>query len=161
MIDRLMKRDEFADYWSVKWCDLLRVKAEFPINLWPNAAQAYHRWVRASIVENKPYDQMVYELLTATGNPGQIPSDLFEHKSEADLYSAYQKVKKSVSDAMQKGLFEKALQDIATLRGSVDAFFDGVMVLAEDKSIRRNRLALLEHIAALFGQIADFSKLST
>ncbi|MBW2438011.1 MAG: glycine--tRNA ligase subunit beta [Desulfobacterales bacterium] len=97
----------------------------------------------------------------ATGKPGQIASDLFEHKSEADLYSAYQKVEKSVSDAMQKGLFEKALQDIATLRGSVDAFFDGVMVLAEDKSIRRNRLALLEHIAALFSQIADFSKLST
>jgi glycyl-tRNA synthetase beta chain len=62
---------------------------------------------------------------------------------------------------MRKGLYEKALQDIATLRGPVDAFFDGVMVLADDKSVRRNRLSLLEHIAALFGQIADFSKLST
>ena len=30
----------------MKWCDLLRVKAEFPINLWPNAVQAYHRWIR-------------------------------------------------------------------------------------------------------------------
>ena len=30
----------------MKWCDLLRVKSEFPINLWPNAVQAYHRWVR-------------------------------------------------------------------------------------------------------------------
>ncbi|MDX1708302.1 MAG: DALR anticodon-binding domain-containing protein, partial [Desulfobacterales bacterium] len=92
---------------------------------------------------------------------GQIDSRLFEHNSEAALFSAYQKVEKSVSDAMQKGLFEKALRDIATLRGPVDAFFDGVMVLAEDKGVRRNRLALLDHIAALFSQIADFSKLST
>ena len=30
----------------MKWSDLLRVKAEFPINLWPNAAQAYHHWIR-------------------------------------------------------------------------------------------------------------------
>ena len=49
LIDRLLKRDEFADYWAMKWSDLLRVKAEFPINLWPNAAQAYHRWIRTSI----------------------------------------------------------------------------------------------------------------
>ena len=46
LIDRLLEREEFADYWAMKWSDLLRVKAEFPINLWPNAAQAYHRWIR-------------------------------------------------------------------------------------------------------------------
>jgi glycyl-tRNA synthetase beta chain len=92
---------------------------------------------------------------------GELKETLFEHESEAALFAAYQKVEKKVSDAIQKGLYEKALQDIATLRGPVDALFDGVMVLADDKSVRANRLALLEHIAALFGQIADFSKLST
>ena len=39
LIDELLRRPEFADYWAMKWCDILRVKAEFPINLWPNAAQ--------------------------------------------------------------------------------------------------------------------------
>jgi len=68
LIDRLMARGEFADYWAMKWGDVLRIKAEFPINLWPNAAQAYHRWVRASIVENKPYDQFARELLTSSGS---------------------------------------------------------------------------------------------
>jgi len=43
LIHSLLQRDEFADYWSLKWGDLLRIKAEFPINLWPNAVQAYHR----------------------------------------------------------------------------------------------------------------------
>jgi hypothetical protein len=68
LIDRLLLRGEFADYWAMKWSDLLRVKAEFPINLWPNAAQAYHRWIHTSIQQNRPYDQFVRDLLTANGS---------------------------------------------------------------------------------------------
>jgi len=68
LIDRLLERDEFADHWAMKWGDVLRIKAEFPVNLWPNAAQAYHRWVRASIAKNKPYDQFVREMLTSSGS---------------------------------------------------------------------------------------------
>ena len=73
LIDRLLEREEFADYGAMKWGDLLRVKAEFPINLWPNAAQAYHRWIRTSIKENKPYDQFVREMLTANGGCFLVP----------------------------------------------------------------------------------------
>ena len=73
LIDTLLERDEFADYWALKWCDLLRVKAEFPINLWPNAVQAYHRWVRDSIRDNKPYDQFARELLTSSGSNFRVP----------------------------------------------------------------------------------------
>ncbi len=73
LVDRLLEREEFADYWAMKWSDLLRVKAEFPINLWPNAAQAYHRWIQASIRENKPYDRFVRELLTSSGSNFRVP----------------------------------------------------------------------------------------
>ncbi|OGV70152.1 MAG: hypothetical protein A2283_06575 [Lentisphaerae bacterium RIFOXYA12_FULL_48_11] len=68
LIDELLKREEFIDYWTMKWCDILRVKAEFPINLWPNAVQAYHRWIRTAIRDNMPYDKFVRELLTANGS---------------------------------------------------------------------------------------------
>jgi len=68
LIDRLLEREEFATYWAMKWGDLLRIKAEFPVNLWPNAAQAYHRWVLASLAANKPYDQFARELLTSSGS---------------------------------------------------------------------------------------------
>jgi len=68
LIDRLLERPEFADYWAMKWGDILRIKAEFPVNLWPNAAQSYHHWVRASLAENKPYDRFVRELLTSSGS---------------------------------------------------------------------------------------------
>ncbi|MCX6910893.1 MAG: DUF1553 domain-containing protein [Verrucomicrobia bacterium] len=68
LIDRLLERDEFADYWAMRWGDILRIKAEFPVNLWPNAAQAFHRWVRASLAENKPYDKFVNDMLTSSGS---------------------------------------------------------------------------------------------
>lgn len=68
LIERLLAREEFADTWAMKWSDLLRVKAEFPINLWPNAAQAYHRWIRDALHDNLPYDQFARALLTSSGS---------------------------------------------------------------------------------------------
>ena len=73
LIHVLLRRDEFADYWSLKWCDLLRVKAEFPINLWPNAVQAYHRWIHDAIACNMPYNQFVREMLTSSGSNFRVP----------------------------------------------------------------------------------------
>ena len=68
LIDELMKRKEMTDYLTQKWCDLLRVKAEFPINLWPNAVQAYSRWIHDAVKTNMPYDRFARELLTASGS---------------------------------------------------------------------------------------------
>lgn len=86
---------------------------------------------------------------------------LFQHESESALLNAYEQVKNQVEDDLSKGLYDRALVKIASLRNPVDAFFDGVMVMAEDIQVRNNRLALLGVIAALFGNLADFSKLST
>ena len=68
LIDRLLEREEFADFAATKWRDLLRIKAEEPISLWPKACETYYRWVRESIAENKPYDQFARELLTGSGS---------------------------------------------------------------------------------------------
>lgn len=68
LIDRILDGKEFADYQAMKWSDLLRIKAEFPSNLWPQASQVYHRWVRESIYKNKPYNQFARELLTSNGS---------------------------------------------------------------------------------------------
>jgi hypothetical protein len=74
LIERLFRRPEFADFWSLKWCDLLRVKSEFPINLWPNAVQAYHRWVRDTVRQNWTYDRFVRALLTTSGSNFRMPA---------------------------------------------------------------------------------------
>lgn len=82
LIDALLERPEFADYQAMRWCDLLRVKAEFPINLWPNAVQAYHRWIHTSIAQDLPYDRFVRALLTASGSNFRVP--------EVNFYRAVQ-----------------------------------------------------------------------
>lgn len=84
LIDELLNRDEFADYWTMKWCDLLRVKSEFPINLWPNAVQAYHRWIRTSLKENTPYDAFARELLTSSGSNFRVPQVNFYRAVETE-----------------------------------------------------------------------------
>jgi len=83
LIDELLERPEFADYWAMKWCDVLRVKAEFPINLWPNAAQAYHRWIRTAVRDNLPYDRFARELLTGSGSNFRTPQVNFYRAMQA------------------------------------------------------------------------------
>ena len=68
LVDRLLASREFADYWAMRFCDILRVKSEFPINLWPNAVYVYHARVRKFVEENEPWDEFGRELLTSQGS---------------------------------------------------------------------------------------------
>lgn len=73
LINTLLESDEFAQYTAMKWCDLLRVKSEFPINLWPNAVQAYHRCIYNALAENMPYDKFAHQFLTSSGSNFRVP----------------------------------------------------------------------------------------
>ncbi len=73
VINQLLESDSYVDYWTLKWSDLLRIKAEFPINLWPNGVQAYHRWVKEAVASDMPYDQFVRQLLTSSGSNFRVP----------------------------------------------------------------------------------------
>jgi hypothetical protein len=68
IIDSLLSRSEFADYWAMKWSDILRVKAEFPVNLWPNGAANYYNWIHDAIRINMSYDKFAKTLLISDGS---------------------------------------------------------------------------------------------
>ncbi len=68
LVDRLLASSEFADFWAMRFCDILRVKREFPINLWPNAVYVYHARIRKFVEENEPWDEFGRELLTSQGS---------------------------------------------------------------------------------------------
>jgi len=68
LIDSLLARDEFNDFWSLKWGDLLRIKSEYPVRVWPKAVAVYYQYVHDSLAANKPYDQFARELLTSSGS---------------------------------------------------------------------------------------------
>lgn len=65
LIDALMKRPEFMDYWAYKWSDLLLVSSNRLSNeeMW-----SYYDWIRDSVANNKPWDKLVYQIVTATGS---------------------------------------------------------------------------------------------
>jgi glycyl-tRNA synthetase beta chain len=61
---------------------------------------------------------------------------------------------------LARGDYVGTLQRLAALRGPVDAFFDGVMVMADDAAVRRNRLALLKRLADRFAAVAAIEALA-
>jgi glycyl-tRNA synthetase beta chain len=94
------------------------------------------------------------------GVDAAVLPELFEVDCEGALASAVEATRQTVADQVSKGDYSAALQTIAGLREPVDAFFDGVMVMAEDDKIKTNRLALLTQVASLFADIADFTRIS-
>jgi glycyl-tRNA synthetase beta chain len=85
--------------------------------------------------------------------------DLFEKDAERELHAAVRKAAGKVNDDKRAGRYQEALEEIAGLRKVVDNFFEGVMVMAEDEAVRKNRLALLAEVLREFTTIADFSEL--
>jgi hypothetical protein len=65
LVDRLLARPEFADFWALKWADLLRVEER---TLDPRGVKTFHGWIRDSLAENKPLDQFAREIIAGRGS---------------------------------------------------------------------------------------------
>ena len=83
LIDRLIKSELGLKYMQMRWGDILRIKSEFPSNLWPNGVQAYNRWIYEQLMNNVPYDKMVRNLLLSSGSNFRAPA--------ANFYRGFQK----------------------------------------------------------------------
>ena len=70
-IDALIGSKEFIENWSNKWADLLQVNSKF---LGKEGASLFRDWIRAQVASNKPYDEFVYDILTATGSNKENPA---------------------------------------------------------------------------------------
>ena len=77
LISQLLDSPGFADMMAMRFADMFRIKSEFPINLWPNAVQSYHRYFRDAVVQNRSWDKVVRELLTASGSNFRVPAANF------------------------------------------------------------------------------------
>jgi len=94
------------------------------------------------------------------GTETPVAKDLFEADCEEELHAATQDAARDVAALVEKRDYAEALRVVAGLRPTVDAFFDGVMVMAEDARVRTNRLALLTAVNRLFAGIADFGRIA-
>jgi glycyl-tRNA synthetase beta chain len=87
--------------------------------------------------------------------------DLFADVEENRLHAAFLQIRQVVRAHIDGGDYSSALIEMARLRNPVDAFFEKVMVMADDEKVRINRLSLLLDISTLFREVADFSKIVT
>jgi glycyl-tRNA synthetase beta chain len=85
---------------------------------------------------------------------------VFEAAAEEELWRVYQEVKEAMTAAASRGAYAEFFQAAAALKAAVDAFFDAVLVMAEEPALRANRLALLGAIDGLFREVADFKRIS-
>jgi len=90
----------------------------------------------------------------------QVDTALLKESAEAALYEALQSAAPRAHAAFESGDYTGSLQALAVLKAPVDAFFDGVMVNADDAALRNNRLGLLATLHAAMNRVADLSRLA-
>ena len=91
---------------------------------------------------------------------GAVDATLLAEPAELALFEATRQISTRVQSAFAAGDFNGALLILATIRPQVDAFFNDVMVMAEDPALRNNRIALLALLHGILNQVADISKLA-
>ena len=115
-----------------------------------NLLTAYRRGCKILQIEEKK-DKRTYN---------QYPNtELFEMKEEHTLDQAIKTLESKTKNWLEKGDFNKTIDELAQLRGPVDAFFDQVLVNSDVPSLRENRLFLLNRLRDSFNRIANFTYL--
>lgn len=105
-------------------------------------------------------NKRVANILAKEGNvSGNVDASLLTEQAEKDLYQALQAISPVVTPLLQSHDYTPALTELAALRAPIDAFFDNVMVMADDAAVKQNRLRLLAELRALFISVADVSVL--
>ena len=98
-------------------------------------------------------------LKKADAQLGAVQENLLQEDAERALFAATQALRPTVQAALAKHDFQAALTALAAVKPQVDAFFDNVMVMADDAAVKQNRLNLLNELSQLMNAVADISLL--
>jgi glycyl-tRNA synthetase beta chain len=91
----------------------------------------------------------------------KVDAALLQEEAERNLYEVFTKVQSDVKPLLQAKQYEKALDIILQMKEPVDHFFDEVMVMTDEATLKKNRLNLLTAVSELFLQVGDFSKMQS
>ena len=105
-------------------------------------------------------NKRVKNILDKSGRSTEVDPSLFLQDEERRLQEAISRLAPVVQERVERSEFEPALVALAGVRADVDAFFDKVLVNAEDLAVRGNRLALLTGLERLLNRVADISRLA-
>jgi glycyl-tRNA synthetase beta chain len=93
------------------------------------------------------------------GDSGSVDPSLFSDPSEEDLFSITTTVSDQVREAVSRETFSEAISQLLSMKPATDAFFENVMVNAEDTAVRSNRLELCRMVRDTYRLVADFSSI--
>jgi glycyl-tRNA synthetase beta chain len=135
-------------------------------SLAPGIDNVYHSYLRLkaldSLKESPQFEPMIMIAKRVNNILRDLPrykvnEELLMEKQERELHTTFSIIRDNILPLIAIGDFAKAQRMIFRMKSSINDFFDHVLVMAEDKKIRRNRLALLQEISQLFRMIADYS----
>ncbi len=106
-------------------------------------------------------NKRIANILKKSGFVDRIDPDLLVDAEEVELYDLLVNLEPDLEALVGELQYTEALRSLAGVRGRVDAFFDKVLVNADDAKLRSNRLGLLTRLNRLMNQVADISKLAT
>ena len=109
---------------------------------------------------NKRVANILKQALSKGESFSQAESGVLVEPAERELFTAIATAVKQATPLFEQGDYAGYLKAFAILKNPVDAFFDSVMVMAEDADLRRNRLALLSDLRLSMNRVADISKLA-
>jgi len=92
--------------------------------------------------------------------PEKFDPALLAEEAERNLHEALSATEEKTAPLLENGDYQAAMRSFLGLKDPIDAFFDQVMVMAEDEKLRANRISLMARVAALFLRVGDFSKMS-
>lgn len=135
-------------------------------SLAPGIEDVYHSFLRLKALdglkESPQFEPMIMIAKRVNnilrGQPKhKVNEDLLLEKQERELHTTFSIIRDNILPLIAVGDFAKAQRMIFRMRSSINDFFDHVLVMADDKRLRRNRLAILQEISQLLGRIADYS----
>jgi glycyl-tRNA synthetase beta chain len=160
MLDRLrsMLRDKGYDANEIE-----AVLADNPASIhrvWTRieAVKAFRQLPEAESLASA--NKRIQNILRKSGGGDRVSPELLSQDEERKLHASLQILSPRVEQHLERQDFAAALKDLAGIRNDVDAFFDKVLVNAEDEKVRSNRLALLTQLGILMNRVADISKLA-
>jgi glycyl-tRNA synthetase beta chain len=103
----------------------------------------------------------VENILKKAAVQGTVNPALFAQDEEKALYQAFLAMEDAFTAHTRKGEYTEALKLLAGLKDPIDRFFEKVLVMSEDVSVKENRIALLKGLVSLFDKVAKFSKITT
>jgi glycyl-tRNA synthetase beta chain len=133
----------------------------------PGIDNIYHSYLRLkaldSLKDSPQFEPMIIiakrvNNILRVQSRHKVNEELLVEKQERELHTTFSIIRDNILPLIARGDFAKAQRMIFRMRSSINNFFDHVLVMADDKRLRRNRLALLQEISRLLGRIADYSQ---